>query len=80
MQFYSGKLFKIALIVTVCCVLLCSHSAEANPLPGKGSKTLASKSSSNTKKQNAPKHSLGTGARTGLIGAGVGGAVLTSLI
>ncbi|XP_052900443.1 uncharacterized protein LOC128306855 [Anopheles moucheti] len=82
MLFSSGKLCKIALAVTVCCLLLCCDPAEANPLPGKGSKTLSSTktAASNSKKANAPRHSLGTGARMGLIGTGVAGGVLTSLI
>ncbi|XP_053664409.1 uncharacterized protein LOC128713570 [Anopheles marshallii] len=81
MLFNSGKLCKIALVVTVCCLLLCCQPGEANPLPGKG-KTLSSTktASSNSKKANAPRHSLGTGARVGLVGTGVAGGILTSLI
>uniref|UniRef100_A0A182W533 Uncharacterized protein n=1 Tax=Anopheles minimus TaxID=112268 RepID=A0A182W533_9DIPT len=85
MQFNSGNLSKIALVVAVCCLLLCCDPAEANPLPGKTNQAMKSKSkgsssASSSKKADAPRHSLGTGARAGLIGTGVGGAILTSLI
>ncbi|XP_058127521.1 uncharacterized protein LOC131269200 [Anopheles coustani] len=72
-----NKVSMFLLVVVVYCVLLGAAPVTANPVPGKGAPKTSLKS--NTKKQDAPRHSLGTGARTALVGGGVAGGVLTSL-
>uniref|UniRef100_A0A182MZM2 Uncharacterized protein n=1 Tax=Anopheles dirus TaxID=7168 RepID=A0A182MZM2_9DIPT len=72
MQLHPRKLFTVAVLVAICCCLLVVGPSPASALPGK-SRTLP------TKKREAPRHSLGTGARTGLTGAGVIGGILSSI-
>uniref|UniRef100_A0A182PTP2 Uncharacterized protein n=1 Tax=Anopheles epiroticus TaxID=199890 RepID=A0A182PTP2_9DIPT len=72
-----GSILKFVLLVTVCCLLLGAVPSSANPLPGKQSQTVASKSKD--KKASAPRHSLGTAARMGMTGGGVVGAILTNI-
>ncbi|XP_053678766.1 uncharacterized protein LOC128729139 [Anopheles nili] len=60
--------------MVVMLLLVCS-SLLTLALPNKNRYNTVKSSS---KKAEAPRHSLGTGARTGLIGAGVLGGVLSS--
>ncbi|XP_050073864.1 uncharacterized protein LOC126561635 [Anopheles maculipalpis] len=80
MQIMAGKLFKITLVVTVCLMLLCYDPADAFPGAGNTNKKTVKSSSSGKSKPTAPRHSLGSAARGGLMGAGAGGAILTALL
>ncbi|XP_035778785.1 uncharacterized protein LOC118459477 [Anopheles albimanus] len=78
MKVYAG-LRMLVLMAVMVVLLCCDQGAQAHP--GKNAQSLSSakKASSAAKKANAPHHSLGGAARTGLGAGGAVGGVVSAL-